>query len=97
MESWPMAGGTSMFNPQTNIDIAKKDNDRVNNRLQCNDFIQQPPPEGRPLTANIPSADTYGKINMPQQYSQQVNNDRMNPDVLSAFKSNPYAQSLQSY
>tara|TARA_R110002074_G_scaffold255577_1_gene427991 strand:- start:717 stop:1307 length:591 start_codon:yes stop_codon:yes gene_type:complete len=94
--NWPMAGGTSMFNSQTNIDIAKNDNNRVNNRMQCNDFIhnQQIEPS---LAANIPSADTYGKINMPQQYKQEVNSERMNPEILSAFKNNPYAQSLNSY
>jgi len=91
-QNWPMAGGTSMFNGQENIQVAKMGKDRVNNRLTCNDFIQQPP-----LDATIPSAETYGKINMPQQYGQQVNSDRMNPHILSAFKSNPYAQSLQSY
>ena len=34
---------------------------------------------------------------MPQQYDLEVNTNRINPDILSAFKSNPYAQSLHSY
>ena len=94
-ESWPMQGGMSMFNSQTNnITMTKKDNDRVNNRLQAGDFVQHMPPS---LVPNIPSLNSYGKINMPQQYNQQMNSDRMNPDILSAFKSNPYAQSLTSY
>ena len=94
--NWPMAGGTSMFNSQTNMDIAKKDTNRVNDRMQTTDFIynQQMEPS---IAANIPSADSYGKINMPQQYKQEVNSERMNPEILSAFKNNPYAQSLNSY
>ena len=93
-ESWPMQGGTSMFNSQNHITMAKRDTDRVNNRLQAGDYVQHLPPS---LVANIPSADTFGKINMPQQYSEQVNSDRMDPDILSAFKSNPYAKSLNSF
>jgi hypothetical protein len=92
-QNWPMPGGTSIFNPNANIEITKKDKNRVNNRLQCNDFIL-PPPD---MDVGIPSAETYGKIHMPQQYDQSVNAERMNPDILSAFKSNPYAQSLNSY
>ena len=78
------------------MDIAKKDTNRVNDRMQTTDFIynQQMEPS---IAANIPSADSYGKINMPQQYKQEVNSERMNPEILSAFKNNPYAQSLNSY
>ena len=45
----------------------------------------------------IPSMETYGKINVPQQYNENTNCDRINPDILNAFKKNPYTQSLQSY
>jgi hypothetical protein len=93
-ENWPMAGGTALFNNNANVQIAKKDADRNNNRLQTNDFIQQPQSS---MTARVPSLETYGKINMPQQYDQEMNSNRMNPDILSAFKSNPYAHSLNSY
>ena len=92
--NWPMPGGTQIYQPNANVQIAKRDNDRVNNRLQCEDFIQSGP---IPLSTNIPSVDTFGKINMPQQYDIEVNSNRINPDILSAFKSNPYAQSLNSY
>ena len=91
--NWPMAGNTSIFNGNTNVQIAKKDKDRVNNRLQCQDFIIPPPGSD----ATMPSAENYGRINMPEQYGQEVNAERMNPDILTAFKSNPYAQSLNSY
>ena len=94
-QSWPMQGGMQMFNSQTdNITITKRDNDRNNTRAHAGNYVQKMPTF---LTGNIPSADTFGKINMPQQYDQQLNADRINPDILSAFKSNPYAQSLTSY
>tara|TARA_Y100000389_G_C17466804_1_gene526394 strand:+ start:2688 stop:4505 length:1818 start_codon:yes stop_codon:yes gene_type:complete len=93
-ENWPMAGGTQIFQPNANVQVARRDGDRVNNRMQCDDFIQ---PEKNLLSTTIPSAETFGKINMPQQYDLEVNSNRINPDILSAFKSNPYAQSLNSY
>lgn len=92
--NWPMPGGTQIFQPNANIQVAKTDRNRENNRLHCNDFIQSNPTT---LSNSIPSLDTFGKINMPQQYDLEVNSSRMNPDILSAFKSNPYAQSLNSY
>ena len=93
-ENWPMQGGMSMLNTNTNMNIAKQDNDRVNNRLQTHDF-KLPPPNS--MADTVPSLDSYGKINMPEQYSQEVNSERINPDMLSAFKNNPYAHSVTSY
>ena len=82
-----------IFNGNTNVEIKTRDRERINNRLQCEDFALPPPGSD----ATIPSAENYGRINMPHQYGQEVNVDRMNPDILTAFKSNPYAQSLNSY
>ena len=93
-KNWPMPGGTQLFSGQTNMTISKKDNDRVNNRLTTDDFIRTAPNNS---AINIPCAESLGKITMPQQYSEEHNNDRINPNILQAFKSNPYAQSLQSY
>ena len=93
-ENWPMQGGMSMLNNNTNLDIGKKDTDRVNNRLQTPDFII---PKHDQMINSIPSLDSYGKINLPQQYSQEVNAERINPDMLSAFKNNPYAQSVTNF
>ena len=92
--NWPMPGGTQIFQPNANVEVAKRDNDRVNNRMQCDDFIR---PNQPALAGSLPSVETYGKINMPQQYDLEINTNRINPDILSAFKSNPYAQSLHSY
>ena len=65
----------------------KLDADRNNNRMWAPDR----------MTSAIPSTDTYGKINMPQYIDPTRNNERIEPDILSAFKKNPYAQSLNSW
>lgn len=44
-----------------------------------------------------PSMQTHGKVNAPQYYDQCMNCDRIQPDILSAFKNNPYTQSLHSH
>ena len=93
-ENWPMAGGTQVFSGNVNMNINRRDNDRVNNRLTAEDFVRNAPAD---LSVGIPSAETFGKINMPQQYDQNVNVQRINGDLLQAFKSNPYTQSLQSF
>lgn len=79
-------GGTQMFNQNDNIHIDKRDADRNNNRMWA------------PQTAiNMGSSiDTYGRVNVPQYNNQCVGCDRINPDLLEAFKKNPYTQSLQS-
>ena len=72
-------------------------NNNVNVRL-CEEAKKNPRmwvPSNGPRT--ITSVEHYGQVNnVPQQYSQQHNSERMNPDLLSAFKQNPYTQSLHS-
>jgi len=51
-ENWPMAGGTQIFNANVNVNIARKDADRVNNRLQCEDFVR---PNAQSIASGIPS------------------------------------------
>jgi len=95
-ENWPMAGGTQVFSGDINMSINKRDQDRVNNRLTSQDFINiQTVPQDP--SKSIPSAETFGRINMPQQYNQNINTQRISGDLLQAFKSNPYTQSLQSF
>ena len=53
-----------------------------------------PPPNS--VIATGPSVKTYGAINMPQTYVD-INATRLTPDILTAFKDNPYTQSLSSY
>jgi hypothetical protein len=83
----PNQGGTQIFNQNDNIHIDKRDADRDNNRMWA--------PTGAPQ--HIPSTNTYGKINAPQYYDECKGCERIEPDILSAFKENPYTQSLQSW
>jgi hypothetical protein len=85
----PNQGGISMLNHEQQIQIDKKDQDRYNNRLWVR--------SGNNGNGVIPSIETYGKINVPQQYDNSQGCDRINPDILTAFKQNPYTKSLNSY
>ena len=84
----PNQGGTALLNHDENIHIDKKDHDRNNNRMWV--------PNGGVAMA-IPSVETHGKMNMPQYYNNCQSCDRIQPDILDAFKQNPYTQSLNSY
>ena len=84
----PNQGGTQIFNQQTNIQISRKDSDRDNNRM----WVINGGPNA------IPSRETHGHVNPGQTYNDEKQNcDRLNPDLLSAFKSNPYTKSLNSW
>ena len=83
----PHQGGTQMFNQKTNIAIQKKESDRNNNRMWAPSSMH----------SNIPSNNMYGKVRDKQHYNQdKIGSDRINGELLSAFKNNPYTQSLQS-
>ena len=86
-EIHPNQGGTQIFNQQMNVCYAKNDCDRNNNRM----WVPTDAPKSynnTQLTAN----NTRGL----QSYDEKLNNDRLNPNLLNAFKNNPYTQSLQS-
>ena len=83
----PNQGGTQIFNQYMNVSDVKNDNDRNNNRMWV--------PSNAPKVYNNTSTlgnDTRGL----HMYDQSINNDRINPELLSAFKNNPYTQSLNS-
>ena len=81
-------GGTQIFNQRDNIHIDKVDSDRNNNRMWVKN--------GGIYTA--PSMDTHGLLRGSANVNNDTHNfDRINPDILTAFKSNPYTQSLQSW
>jgi hypothetical protein len=67
-----------------NVSISKQDSDRFNYRVNA------------PVSAiNMPpSVNTYGKLNSPQTYKQGIECERIQPDILNAFRSNPYTHSL---
>lgn len=77
-------GNTSLFNPNVNAQSYKLDSDRNNNRMWV------------PAATNAigPTLNTYGKVNVPQYNNQCTNCERIQPDILTAFKENPYTQSL---
>jgi len=77
-------GNTQVFSPQMNVNIAKQEQDRVNNRQWV--------PSAMPQTFAVKEmmGKTYKPIDEPTT-------NRLDGDLLSAFKSNPYTQSLQSF
>jgi hypothetical protein len=83
----PNQGGTQIFNQQMNINCTKSDCDRLDGRVN---------PAFSKLSALPPSVQTYGAIHAPQYYNECANCDRINPDILTAFKNNPYTHSLTS-
>ena len=80
-------GSMSLFNSNTNVQIDRLDADRVNNRASV--MTNAP--------SSIPSIDIYGKMTMPQSYDESKLNERIQPDILNAFRQNPYTHSLQTY
>ena len=80
-------GGTQIFNQNENISIHRKDTDRNNNRMWA-------PGLGK---NTIPSKETYGKLNTPGYNNQKIEQQRIEPHLLNAFKDNPYTQSLNSW
>jgi hypothetical protein len=83
----PNQGGTQIFNQQMSVNCNKSDSDRLDGRTN---------PAFSRLSALPPSAATYGQIRAPQYYNECAGCERINPDILSAFKSNPYVHSLTS-
>jgi hypothetical protein len=83
----PNQGGTQMFNQQMHLSNIKSDEDRLDGRMN---------PAYSKLSSLPPSVETYGAIHAPQYYNECAGCDRINPDILSAFKSNPYVHPLTS-
>ncbi len=80
----PNQGGTQIFNQQMNVNCARQDCDRYNNRLFTPSSVIKAPP----------AKENYGNIRYPQSYDDNFSCERINPDILSAFKNNPYTHSL---
>jgi hypothetical protein len=79
-------GNAKHFNPQINVTMSKIDADRENNRLWAPQSV----------IANGPSVQTYGRAHMPQYNDNCIGCDRIAPDLLNAFKENPFTHSLSS-
>jgi len=78
-------GGMQIFNQQMNLSTIKCDSDRMDGRVN---------PAYSKIAQLPPSANTYGTIRTPQNYNQNIGCDRIQPDILNAFRSNPYTFSL---
>lgn len=80
-------GNMSLFNSNNNIRVSRLDGDRNNNRWWV--------PSNGPV--QTPSVEVYGRVSMPQAYDNTINQERINPELLNAFRSNPYTHSLHTY
>jgi hypothetical protein len=91
-ESRPNPGGVPIFNQIENITIQKRDFDRNNNRMWV-------PSSGNTAGVTMRAIpDNLDRVKVSQGYNQDsINTDRISPDILNAFKSNPYTQSLESW
>ena len=85
IDNRPNQGGTQMFNQQMHLTTIKSDSDRLDGRVN---------PAYSNLSQRPPSVNTYGAIRAPQYYNECAGCDRIQPDILDAFRSNPYTFSL---
>jgi hypothetical protein len=87
----PNQGGTQMFNQKENISIQKRDGDRDNNRWWV-------PSSGNTAGFTARGAtESMDRMKVSESYDQNINTDRIAPEILNAFKNNPYTQSLSSW
>ena len=77
-------GSTQIFNQNMNVSIAKQD-------TSCADDRPFGPVS---VTTMPPMKQNIGKLDGPQQLNSQIETQRNTPDILNAFRSNPYTQSL---
>ena len=86
------AGNMSMFNNNENINIKRPDK----NNTKCPWYPGPSADSG--LGGMPPSVNQMGQLSKtPQYYHESINCERIQPDILDAFKKNPYTQSLHSY
>jgi len=80
-------GNSNLFSgaaSQGKVSMSKLESDQENGRIQT----------PASLVYNGPSVETFGKINVPQYNNQCMGCERIAPDILTAFKENPYTHSL---
>jgi hypothetical protein len=82
----------AMFNNTENINIKRADKNNVSCPWNTGASA------GSGLGGMPPSANQMGQLSKtPQFYQESINCERIQPDILDAFKKNPYTQSLHSY
>lgn len=85
IDNRPNQGGTQLFNQQMHLTTIKSDSDRLDGRVN---------PAYSNVSQRPPSVNTYGAIRAPQYYNECAGCDRIQPEILDAFRSNPYTFSL---
>lgn len=90
----PNPGGLDLYNGDIKMNIHRNNNDVFNTRIPVPSKHLS---RSDNFTQAMPCSDNFGKVAPVNQLSNDLNKDRMNPEILSAFKNNPYAHSLQSY
>ena len=78
-------GGTQIFNQQMNVNCSKQDTNRYDCRMN---------PANSKIATVSPSVQTYGAVRAPQYYNECITCERNEPDILNAFRNNPYTHSL---
>ena len=88
--SWTNQGNMNLMSHDANVSVRKQN-------VSANNYMGGAAPG--PNTVNMPpSVETYGKARMPQDYPRNaIECERINPEILDAFRNNPYTQSLNSY
>ena len=88
--SWTNQGNMNLMSHDANVSVRKQN-------VSATNYMGAAAPG--PNTVNMPpSVETYGKARMPQNYPRNaIECERINPDILDAFRNNPYTQSLNSY
>jgi hypothetical protein len=86
------AGNLALFNNSENINIRRPDK----NNIICP--WTSGASAGSGLGVMPPSVKQFGELSkMPQNYHESINCERIQPNILDAFRKNPYTQSLHSY
>ena len=80
IDNRPNQGGTQIFNQEMHVNINRQDVNRYDGRMGAPSSV----------IASPPSVTNYGSIRMPQYYNECITCDRIQPDILNAFRSNPY-------
>ena len=88
--SWTNQGNMNLMGHHANVCVRKQN-------ASANNYVGAAAPG--PNTVNMPpSVGTYGKISTRQNYPRNaIECERINPEILDAFRNNPYTQSLNSY
>ena len=85
IDNRPNPGGMQIFNQKMNVTTTKSDTNSLDGRVNpAYSYLSQMPP----------SVNTYGAVRVPQYNNECINCDRIQPEILDAFRANPYTFSL---